>query len=107
MPDIYRHGDLLLRRVESIPTDAQKLDSLTLAEGEATGHHHTFTAGQVQLYAPAHLTDDVAKYIEVKTKKASLTHQEHKQIDVPQGMWQLSIEREYSPVDRVVRQVLD
>ena len=39
--DIYRHGDLLLKRVEAIPADATQLNTLTLAEGEATGHHHT------------------------------------------------------------------
>jgi hypothetical protein len=105
--DIYRHGDLLLKRVEAIPADATQLNTLTLAEGEATGHHHTFTKGSVVLHAPANVTDDVQKYIEVKTKSAELTHQEHSKIDVGQGVYALSIEREYSPVDKVIRTVLD
>lgn len=107
MPEIYRHGDLLLTRVDSIPKNAVPLNSLTLAEGEVTGHHHTFTSGSVQLFAPALVTEDVQKYIEVKTKEASLTHQEHKKIDVPQGQYKMTVEREYSPVDKVIRQVLD
>jgi len=102
-----RHGDLLLKRVDVIPKDAKLINTLTLAEGEATGHHHTFTAGQVEISAPANVTEDVAKYIEVKSKSAELTHQEHAKINVGQGMWKLSIEREYNPTDKVVRQVLD
>lgn len=107
MEKFLRHGDLLLTRVDSIPKDAKELPTLTLAEGEATGHHHTFSSGQVQLYAPSQVTEDVAKYIEVKTKEASLTHQEHKEIKVAQGTYKLSIEREYNPTDKVIRQVLD
>jgi hypothetical protein len=107
MPEIIRHGDLLLMKVDSVPKDASVLNTLTLAEGEATGHHHTITSGQALIYAPATVTDDVAKYIEVKSKTAELTHQEHKPVELTQGAYKLSIEREYNPTDKVIRKVLD
>jgi hypothetical protein len=107
MPEIIRHGDLLLRKIDSIPKTAEVLNTLTLAEGEATGHHHTITSGQALIYAPAQVTDDIQKYVEVKTKTASLTHQEHKPVELSQGVYALSVEREYSPTDKVIRNVLD
>jgi len=108
MPEIIRHGDLLLRKLEGgVPKSATALNTLTLAEGEATGHHHTITSGQAVIYAPASVTESVQKYIEVKSKKAELTHQEHKPVNLSQGVYGLSIEREYNPTDKVIRQVLD
>jgi len=106
MAEIYRHGDVLLTKIESIPKEAKKIAGATLALGEVTGHHHSFTSGTVQLYEPKTATDGV-KYVDVATKSASLTHQEHKEIRVPQGQYKMSIEREYNPMDKVIRQVMD
>lgn len=105
---IYRHGDLLIKTVTAIPAGAKSGASKTLAEGEVTGHHHTFTKGSVVVYdAPAKNAENAVKYFEVKSKSASLTHQEHKKLDLPQGTYSLAIEREYNPTDKVIRQVLD
>lgn len=105
---IFRHGDLLIQRVPSIPKTAKATNSRTLALGEATGHHHTFESGDVQVYDnPSVQNDDPVKWFEVKSKKASLGHQEHKKIDLPQGIYSLNIEREYNPFDNVIRQVTD
>ena len=108
MPDIYRHGDLIANPVSAIPKGAVAEATRTLAEGEATGHHHTFTKGTVQVYtAPAKSGNGVVKYFEVKSKEATLNHQEHGPMTIKQGVYSLGIEREYSPVDKVIRQVLD
>ncbi len=109
MPDIYRHGDLLARQVPNkIPAGATELPTQTLAEGEVTGHHHTFTSGQVVVFdAPANAGEGVVKYFQVKSKEATLNHQEHGPMTFPQGTYELSIEREYNPTDKVIRRVLD
>lgn len=105
---IWRHGDLLIKTVSSIPAGAKQSASKTLAEGEVTGHHHTFTAGQVVVFdAPAKNAENAVKYFEVKKGEASLTHQEHKELKFPVGTYSLAIEREYNPTDKVVRKVLD
>ena len=48
-PKIYRHGDLLIRKVSFIPNDAQKISTNILAYGEKTGHHHKLS-GPSQMY---------------------------------------------------------
>ena len=105
--NMFRHGDLLLRGISAVPKEATLLPTNTLAEGEVTGHNHSFTSGSVQVFAPSVKTENVAKYVQVISKEASLTHQEHKKIVIPQGVYKLTIEREYSPLDKVVRQVVD
>lgn len=105
---IFRHGDLLIQKVDSVPKTAKKTDGLTLALGEATGHHHTFGNGDVQVYDnPSAKDDEPVKWFEVKSKSASLEHQEHRKINIDQGIYSLSIEREYNPFDNVIRQVTD
>lgn len=106
MANIYRHGDVLLTQIDAIPKGAKKSASKTLALGEVTGHHHSFTSGTVQLYEPTTAKDGV-KFVKVESKSASLTHQEHLKLDIPQGQYKMSIEREYNPMDKVIRQVMD
>ena len=104
---IFRHGDVLLTSIDAIPKGAKKSASKTLAEGEVTGHHHTFTKGGVTLYTPSTRSGDALKYVHVTSKTASLTHQEHKKLEIPQGQYKMTIEREYNPMDKVIRQVMD
>lgn len=48
---LYRHGDVLVSGVETIPTEAVRRPHLVLAEGEMTGHSHRIgEAGSAQLY---------------------------------------------------------
>lgn len=106
--NVYRHGDLLIVGVDSIPETAKKTDSLTLAIGEATGHNHSFSSGEVQMFEnPTPKNDDPVKWFEVKSSEATLGHQEHKDIGIKRGIYALKIEREYNPFDNVVRQVTD
>lgn len=108
MSNIYRHGDCLIKSVSAIPKEAVATPSKTLAEGEVTGHHHTFSKGQVEVFdVPQKNGAEVAKYFEVKSKEATLTHQEHGPMTIKQGTYSLGLEREYNPTDKVVRQVLD
>ena len=46
---IFRHGDLLLKSIDTLPDGLNNLKTRTLAEGEATGHKHTFSNGMVQI----------------------------------------------------------
>lgn len=94
-----RHGDLLLKRVSDIPK-TNKLEGKTLAEGETTGHKHTLQ-GLVQLYG-----EKDVQFVEVK-QDTILTHQEHKTVQVPEGVYELIHEREYNPFDEQVRRVVD
>ncbi len=85
-----RQGDVILLWVEQ--TQGQKLSHLTLAEGEVTGHKHRISDGQAELYE-----ENGTLYLRVLSETATLTHEEHNAISIPQGGWMVRIQREYEP----------
>lgn len=85
-----RQGDVILLPVQE--TQGQKLSHLTLAEGEVTGHSHRISEGQAELYE-----ENGTLYLRVLSQEATLTHEEHKAISIPQGSWMVQIQREYEP----------
>jgi hypothetical protein len=85
-----RQGDVILLPVQE--TQGQKLSHLTLAEGEVTGHSHRISEGQAELYE-----ENGTLYLRVLSQEATLTHEEHKAISIPQGSWMVRIQREYEP----------
>jgi hypothetical protein len=91
MNPIIRQGDVLI-----IPHDTlvkgTKLPHLTLADGEATGHRHRISNGEAEL-----LERDGVLYLRVLSPTAILTHEEHAQVTIPQGNWEIRIQREYEP----------
>ncbi|MGD1717002.1 hypothetical protein [Hydrocoleum sp. CS-953] len=86
-----RQGDVILQPIKL--TSGKKLSHLTLAEGEVTGHSHQITCGNAELYEK-----DGTLYLKVLSETASLTHEEHKPVTIPQGNWIVSIQREYEPM---------
>lgn len=90
---LYRHGDVLIRRVANLPTAAQKREGATLAEGELTGHSHRIQqTNAVQLWAQGSNL-----FLEVKEPSATLIHEEHRSIELPQGVYHVWRQREYRP----------
>jgi hypothetical protein len=89
-----RQGDVILLPVQHTiqQIEAQKLPHLTLAEGEVTGHKHRIIEGEAELYEK-----DGTLYLRVFSKEATLAHEEHKPISIPQGTWMVRIQREYQP----------
>ena len=85
-----RQGDVILVPAQSV--DGKKLSHLTLAEGEVTGHSHRIIEGKAELYER-----EGTLYLRVLSEQALLSHEEHKQIPIPQGDWMVRIQREYEP----------
>lgn len=85
-----RQGDVILLPVEQI--EGQNLSHLTLAEGEVTGHKHRISEGQAQLYEKEGIL-----YLRVLSDTATLSHEEHHALQIPQGSWMVRIQREYEP----------
>jgi hypothetical protein len=92
MNPIIRQGDVLI-----IPSDTlakgTKLSHLTLAECEVTGHRHRISNGEAELFERGGVL-----YLRVLSPTAILTHEEHDAVTIPQGNWEIRIQREYSPV---------
>ena len=90
---LYRHGDVMIRRIDRLPNAARQRSGATLAEGEATGHSHRFAqSAAVQLWEQGR---DL--FLEVKSPTAALVHEEHHQIELPQGFYRFWKQREYRP----------
>ena len=76
----------------NVPANSKKLDHLILAHGEVTGHVHEITRGDALL-----LESGESIYLDVQSASATLTHQEHEQIVLPNGQYKVLIQREYEP----------
>lgn len=95
----FRQGDVLLSPIDphsdtaTVVTSGQLLPHLTLAKGEVTGHCHQISQGEAKLYER-----NGVLYLQVFSPTAMLTHEEHEAIKIPQGQWQVLMQREYEPV---------
>lgn len=88
----YRHGDVIIREVKSIPDKAEKRKGMTLAEGEVTGHSHQISKGVAAMFDYNEKT-----YLKVTSKIACLTHEEHHEIKLPKGDYEVIIQKDYTP----------
>ena len=98
---LYRHGDVLMAAVPTLPATAQPAPGLILAHGELTGHAHRIReTGVAQLFTYGGFT-----YLHVMAAKATLVHEEHRPIELPTGVYRVWQQREYTPT--AIRTVLD
>lgn len=89
---LYRHGDVLITRIASLPIGVQRREGVTLAQGEVTGHSHRLQQADAgQLWARGS-----ELFLEVKAA-ALLIHEEHRAIELPHGFYRVWKQREYRP----------
>lgn len=110
--NLYRHGDVILKRIDSIPEGAEKAytgNTYRLAEGEITGHFHEMTAEVSADNAEGSLSVwemGGVRFLTVASP-AKITHQEHGEIAVAPGTYRIDIEREHDPMTEQSRRVID
>lgn len=97
----YRHGDLLLERVDFPPVDLTPTSTRVLAEGENTGHAH-----RVDQQARILRDDGWTRFVHAQGPTA-LTHEEHARIDLPPGLYRIVRQREFLPESWQSRYVED
>lgn len=101
----HRHGDVGIVPVTPPSRSGRvRLNHLTLADGELTGHSHRVVAldggpAEAELYEHG---DQL--YLRVR-KRSALIHQEHARIELPAGTFRIIQQREWSPEGE--RRVLD
>jgi len=98
----YQQGDVLLKNVEVDLSSAETLKHLVLAEGEVTGHCHRITQGQAKLMMLKNIM-----YLKVISDYAKLFHDEHGEIDVPNGIYEVGRVKEYDHFEEEASQVRD
>ena len=87
-----QQGDVLLSLIEFIPKSAKKLNHLTLAEGELTGHHHTVECEDQKALL---FSDNGNLYLDVLGDSVELKHQEHLSVTIHKGKYKVGIVQEY------------
>lgn len=95
-----RQGDVLVTRAAELPAGAKQTKTLTVAYGEATGHHHTLTAGEVYLFGDQ-------QWVVVPEGGAELRHQEHGALVLDPGVYQVDLQVEVDPFTGLDRRVMD
>jgi hypothetical protein len=102
---MMRQGDVLIMAVTALPdgelVEVPREEGLVvLAHGEQTGHKHAFSAMTVSLLRAG----SSELYLRVE-QPSPLEHEEHDPIVVPQGVYRVIRQREYTP--EAVRLVAD
>lgn len=102
---IYRHGDIILYKLNEISDNRaiHKDEVLILAEGEVTGHAHKLQ-GDFELVEQDKLNGDMK--FSVNTV-AVLTHEEHDKIVLERGIYLKVNQVEYNPFTDLVKKVAD
>ena len=108
---IVRHGDLVFTPLKEIPQtlkDVLHKNNFLLAEGEYTGHKHVITVenpDNMKIYTD---TSDPERHFILQLKSvATVTHKEHKPIEIPMGIYKMKFEREYDYFLQNVKTVQD
>lgn len=98
--EFYQQGDCLLKKTTGIK--GKLLNHKTLARGEKTGHHHTITEGEAELYE-----ENGVLFLRVNSENATLTHQEHDPVVIEKGDYEIGIVQEYDHFTEEARRVAD
>ena len=96
---LYRQGDVLLKKVNSIPKGLKKEDKCILAYGEVTGHKH-------QILSNGTLMKKGEKTYLRMDDDDILKHEEHAALTIPKGEYEVVIQREFDLLG-AVRSVMD
>jgi hypothetical protein len=100
----FRQGDVLLVQVTAIPrtaTQRRGKGRIVLAYGEVTGHAHAIADVE---HVTAYEVNKAIAYLDVQME-AHLRHEEHAEIALPPGKYEVRRQREYTP--EAIRNVAD
>lgn len=98
----FQQGDVTIQPA-SIPVGPRKDAGRVLAHGEVTGHAHRLTEASDGLLVEI----DGQLYLSVGEGGATITHEEHKAIDLPPGEYKIGKVMEYDHFQMETREVRD
>lgn len=93
---MWRQGDILIQRVDTIPEGLVSQKRLVLASSDSTGHKHQIKESRsARLFAdPERLSNDL--YLEVTAEATELVHPEHGAIRLEKGRYRIWRQREFT-----------
>jgi hypothetical protein len=89
---LFRHGDVLIQQVDTLPQDVERVAEPVLAYGEVTGHSH-----QIEDPAKVALWRSVEGLFLQVFEPTRVIHEEHQPIALPVGIYKVWQQREYVP----------
>lgn len=117
--EIYRHGDMIIFRVDSLvgKNKTVKGKKLVVGLGEVTGHSHDVIAldgtdivamydGEVNV-TEEDLAEMDSLYFQISGNGAVIVHEEHKPILLREGMYLRINQVEYNPFTEEMEKVRD
>ena len=120
--NLYRHGDLLITRINAVPQNAINISSKIIAEGEVSGHKHKLVGqATVRIITGKDVGHTIIERVESgdvsinripelyfsASEDVKLTHEEHKTLELPRGSYKVTKEREFNPFEDLTTEVLD
>jgi len=96
-----QQGDVILKKTNQSLKKGKKADNLILAHGES-GHTHQIVSGTAVLILIGDKT-----ILNVLSDYAKLGHEEHKEINIPKGKYEVNIVKEYDHFNEEARLVAD
>ena len=88
--------------------------SLTVAHGEVTGHSHRFDMSShlpgIEITSFGKISTsvgDTPEFVDIVGGPATITHEEHDALTIPQGTYQIKIVREFDHLAGTVNWVVD
>ena len=86
---MYRQGDILFQKIETLPIKKKIKVENVIAEGEASGHFHLLNDGA--LFEAVN-----SDYLYIKANESTrITHDEHLPINLESGNYRVIRQREY------------
>ena len=104
-----QHGDVLIKTIKRLPAGVKSQQRengrLVIMHGETTGHAHTITEKGATVWILE--KDGVSQmYLEVM-EPVTITHEEHKAIPIPPGIYEIGQVKEYDYFQAMERKVID
>ena len=102
----FQQGDVLGYRIKTLPSGAKKVTTkngrIILAEGEATGHHHSIAATpEIELFE-----ENGTLYLRAE-EDCTVIHQEHNPVGIKEGIFEIGTVLEYDHFAEEARKVFD
>ena len=104
-----QHGDVLLKPMDKLPSGCKRQEregvGLVIARGEMTGHNHVITDKGATVWMLE--KNGVSNlYLEV-AEPVVITHEEHKPLEIPTGIYEIGRVKEYDYLAEMERRVVD
>ena len=103
------------KETQQVNSDWDNKDNvMTVAHGEATGHSHSFNMvdhdpgiGVTAFGSYSTRVGSVPKYVHIEGGSATIKHEEHNPLTIPQGHYKVRIVREFDHISHTTRSVMD